>query len=75
MRRGWPEGKAASNFALSSALATAERKLREHETVALSPLDAEVFLEVIRICRTRAPSSARRSRSIAAGSSPAERGR
>ena len=40
-------GKTVSSFILSSALATAERTIREHETMALSRRDAEVFLDAI----------------------------
>jgi uncharacterized protein (DUF1778 family) len=41
------EGKTVSSFILSSALATAERTIREHETMVLSRRDAEVFLDAI----------------------------
>jgi uncharacterized protein (DUF1778 family) len=41
------EGKTVSNFIVSSALATAERTIREHETMVLSRRDAEVFLDAI----------------------------
>ena len=41
------EGKTVSNFIVSSALATAERTIREHETIALSRRDAEVFLDAL----------------------------
>jgi uncharacterized protein (DUF1778 family) len=41
------EGKTVSGFIVSSALASAERTIREHETIALSRRDAEAFLEAI----------------------------
>lgn len=41
------EGKTVSNFILSSALATAEQTIREHETLVLSRRDAEAFLDAI----------------------------
>jgi uncharacterized protein (DUF1778 family) len=41
------EGKTVSSFILSSALATAERTIREHETMVLSRRDAEVFWAAI----------------------------
>ena len=41
------EGKTVSSFIVSSALAIAERTIREHETMALSRRDAEVFLDAI----------------------------
>lgn len=41
------EGKTVSSFILSSALATAERTIRQHETVALSRRDAEVFFDAV----------------------------
>jgi uncharacterized protein (DUF1778 family) len=41
------EGKTVSSFIVSSALATAERTIREHETMVLSRHDAEVFLEAV----------------------------
>jgi len=41
------EGKTVSNFIVSSALATAERTIREHETMVLSRRDAEIFLDAI----------------------------
>ena len=41
------EGKTVSNFIVSSALATAERTIREHETMVLTRHDAEVFLDAI----------------------------
>lgn len=40
-------GKTVSGFIVSSALAVAERTLREHETMELSRRDAEVFLDAI----------------------------
>jgi uncharacterized protein (DUF1778 family) len=41
------EGKSVSSFIVSSALATAERTIRDHETMVLSRRDAEVFLDAI----------------------------
>jgi uncharacterized protein (DUF1778 family) len=41
------EGKTVSGFIVSSALASAERALREHDTMTLSRRDAEVFLDAI----------------------------
>ncbi len=41
------EGTTVSNFIVSSALATAERTIREHETMVLSRRDAEGFLEAV----------------------------
>jgi uncharacterized protein (DUF1778 family) len=41
------EGKTVSSFIVSSALATAERTIREHETLVLSRRDAEIFLDAI----------------------------
>jgi uncharacterized protein (DUF1778 family) len=41
------EGKTVSSFIVSSALATAERMIREHETMMLSRRDAEAFLDAI----------------------------
>ena len=41
------EGKTVSGFIVSSALATAERTIREHEAMVLSRRDAEVFLDAI----------------------------
>ena len=40
-------GTTVSGFILSSALATAERTIREHETMVLSRRDAEVFVDAI----------------------------
>jgi uncharacterized protein (DUF1778 family) len=40
-------GKSVSSFIVSSALETAEQTIREHETMALSRRDAEVFLDAI----------------------------
>jgi uncharacterized protein (DUF1778 family) len=40
-------GKTVSSFIVSSALAIAERTIREHQTMALSRRDAEVFLDAI----------------------------
>jgi uncharacterized protein (DUF1778 family) len=41
------EGKTVSSFIVSSALAAAERTIREHETMVLSRRDAETFLDAI----------------------------
>ena len=41
------EGKTVSNFILSSALASAEKTVHEHETVALGRQDAERFLAAL----------------------------
>jgi uncharacterized protein (DUF1778 family) len=41
------EGRTVSSFIVSSALATAERTIREHEAMVLSRRDAEVFLEAV----------------------------
>lgn len=41
------EGTTVSSFIVSSALATAERTIRKHETVALSRRDAEVFFDAV----------------------------
>ena len=41
------EGTTVSSFIVSSALATAERTIREHETMVLSRRDAEVFVDAI----------------------------
>jgi uncharacterized protein (DUF1778 family) len=41
------EGKTVSSFILSSALASADRTIREHETMRLTQRDAEVFLDAI----------------------------
>jgi uncharacterized protein (DUF1778 family) len=41
------EGKTVSNFIVSSAMATAERTIREHETMVLTRRDAEIFLDAI----------------------------
>jgi uncharacterized protein (DUF1778 family) len=41
------EGTTVSSFIVSSALATAERTIREHETLVLSRRDAEIFLDAI----------------------------
>jgi uncharacterized protein (DUF1778 family) len=40
-------GSTVSSFILSSALATADRTIREHETMVLSRRDAEVFVDAI----------------------------
>jgi uncharacterized protein (DUF1778 family) len=40
-------GMTASRFIVSSALETAERTIREHETMVLSRRDAEAFLDAI----------------------------
>ena len=40
-------GKTVSGFIVSSALASAERTMREHETMLLSRRDAELFLEAV----------------------------
>lgn len=41
------EGKTVSNFILSSALASAEKTVHEHETVKLGRQDAERFLAAL----------------------------
>lgn len=41
------EGKTASNFILSSALAQAEQTLRKHEVMKLSRRDAETFFNAL----------------------------
>jgi uncharacterized protein (DUF1778 family) len=41
------EGRTVSSFIVSSALASAERTIREHDTMVLSQRDAEAFLEAI----------------------------
>jgi uncharacterized protein (DUF1778 family) len=40
-------GKTVSSFIVSSALETADRTIREHETMVLSRRDAEAFLDAI----------------------------
>ncbi len=40
-------GQSVSSFIVASALASAERTMREHETMVLSRRDAEVFLDAI----------------------------
>ena len=41
------EGKTASSFILSSALARAEQTIRKHETMVLKRRDAEVFFDAL----------------------------
>ena len=41
------EGKTASSFILSSALAQAELTIRDHETMVLSRRDAEVLVDAL----------------------------
>ena len=41
------EGKTASSFILSSALAQAEQTIRKHETMVLKRRDAEVFFDAL----------------------------
>lgn len=41
------EGKTVSSFIVSSALEIAEKTVREHETMALSRRDAELFFDAI----------------------------
>lgn len=41
------QGKTVSSFIVSSALAVAERTIREHESMVLSRRDAEAFLDAI----------------------------
>jgi uncharacterized protein (DUF1778 family) len=41
------EGKSVSSFILSSALARAEKTLREHETIQLTEHDAHRFFEAL----------------------------
>jgi uncharacterized protein (DUF1778 family) len=41
------EGRPVSSLIVSSALASAERTIREHDTMVLSQRDAEAFLEAV----------------------------
>ena len=41
------EGKTVSNFILSSALASAEQTIHEHETMALNKRDADAFFDAL----------------------------
>lgn len=41
------EGKTVSGFIVASALAHAEKAIRDHDTVVLERRDAEVFLDAI----------------------------
>ena len=41
------EGRTASSFILSSALAQAERTLREHEAMVLNRREAEIFFDAL----------------------------
>ena len=41
------EGKTVSNFILSSALASAEQTIHEHETMALNKRDSEAFFNAL----------------------------
>jgi uncharacterized protein (DUF1778 family) len=41
------EGKTVSNFILSSALASAEKTIHEHESIQLNEQDAQRFFEAL----------------------------
>ena len=41
------EGKTVSSFILSSALASAEKTLHEHESIRLNEQDAKVFFDAL----------------------------
>lgn len=41
------EGKTVSNFILTSALARAEKTIREHETMRLNVQDSKAFLDAL----------------------------